>query len=132
VLFDLDHFKGINDTYGHPGGDAVLRRVANVAAELLRTEDVLARLGGEEFVMLFRAVPVVGAKRAAERLRRKIEGTTIRVGDGKAQVTISAGCAALSCLDEPTGPELLALADERLYVAKESGRNRVIAADTTF
>lgn len=116
LLFDLDHFKKVNDTLGHQAGDALLKEVASIVTARLRTEDIFARWGGEEFVVLLRNVDLPSAGRAAERLRFAVQEGT--------RATISVGCAALG--DEaPTGEDLVAVADRRLYAAKRAGRNRV-------
>jgi two-component system cell cycle response regulator len=127
LLFDVDHFKKVNDTYGHPAGDAVLRAIAGATMQLLRQEDVFARYGGEEFVLLLRGVTRTGAERAGERLRAAIEKLAIPAGDRSLQVTVSIGCASMECAEKPDGETLIAIADRRLYTAKRSGRNRVVA-----
>lgn len=118
LLVDIDHFKLVNDTLGHSGGDAVLRDVAEIATARLRTEDVLARYGGEEFIVLLRNVGLAGAGRAGERLRAAI-------ADNLA-VTVSIGCASLVECEEPIQQSLIEHADRRLYIAKRTGRNRVV------
>jgi diguanylate cyclase (GGDEF)-like protein len=127
VILDVDHFKNVNDTYGHPAGDAVLKAVAQVLAAGVRTEDVLGRYGGEEFVVVARGIALPGAVLLAERLRATLSGTPMRLGDAMFTVTVSAGVASLACCqgkhDKAT---LLGIADARLYKAKQGGRNRVI------
>ncbi|MFB6352050.1 MAG: diguanylate cyclase [Bradymonadaceae bacterium] len=93
ILFDLDHFKEINDTYGHVAGDAILREISDISRESVRTEDVFARYGGEEFAAVLRDVDREGARVLAERLRRLIEQDPFEFEDKKIQVTISAGVA---------------------------------------
>jgi diguanylate cyclase (GGDEF)-like protein len=130
VLFDLDHFKSINDTYGHPCGDAVLVAVASAAREALRKEDVLARYGGEEFAVILRAIDLKGASALAERLRQLIEELRVQHCGHEVRVTASLGCASLVDAGDAgdARPEaLIATADRRLYAAKEAGRNRVVA-----
>jgi two-component system, cell cycle response regulator len=127
ILFDIDHFKKVNDTKGHPAGDAVLRHVAGIALSRLRTEDMFARVGGEEFAILLRGVDVQGAARLAERLRSNVSASPTQFEGALIPVTMSAGCAALGCADPATAEVLLRVADERLYAAKSAGRNRVIA-----
>ncbi len=134
LVIDIDHFKQINDTHGHLAGDAVLQQVAAVAGGQVRTEDMLARYGGEEFVAVLRHTPVEGAAVLAERIRRSIEGRTFAMGFGGSDgggisVTVSAGCASLSCHPGLSPNQLVGLADERLYRAKKEGRNRVMAED---
>ena len=129
VLFDIDHFKRINDTHGHQTGDAVLRQVAATAARRLRTEDVLARFGGEEFAVILRGTSRLGAGLVAERLRALIAALPAIVDGKPIPVTVSAGCASLECCAGRTAQELVAAADRRLYLAKRQGRNRVAASD---
>jgi two-component system, cell cycle response regulator len=129
ILLDLDHFKRVNDTYGHPAGDEVLRHLSAIATRMLRTEDVFARFGGEEFAVILRGSSTRGASQLAERLRDAL-ATNHAVYEGqKIPMTLSAGCAALSCCSAPTSEEVVAVADRRLYAAKLGGRNRVVASD---
>ncbi|MBM4363645.1 MAG: GGDEF domain-containing protein [Deltaproteobacteria bacterium] len=129
-LFDIDHFKAINDRYGHPAGDAVLRAVAQLIRGQLRTEDSLARYGGEEFAVLLRDTALPQGVLVAERIRAKLERSEIPVGPADLSVTISGGAATLTCAGESTPEALLATADRRLYAAKRGGRNRVMSADS--
>ncbi len=125
IMFDLDHFKKINDTYGHSAGDAVLRAVAHVVQSELRPADRLGRLGGEEFgVLLF--VDAETAVEIAERLRRVIEGTIVR-DYPDIEFTVSLGVATCSS-ELDTRDALIATADAYLYEAKSEGRNRVKGA----
>jgi len=127
MLLDIDHFKKINDTFGHPGGDAVLRTLAGTVRKVLRVEDIFARYGGEEFIVLLRGIAIEGATRAAERLRRAILGSPTEYEGRIIDCTVSIGCASLACSDR-TAEGLIATADRRLYLAKRSGRNRVISS----
>jgi diguanylate cyclase (GGDEF)-like protein len=127
LLFDVDHFKRVNDTFGHLVGDDVLKNIASVTSRLLRTEDVLARYGGEEFIVLLRGVPIRGAERAGERLRTAIQSAPIRAGGRTIEATVSVGCASLACCERLNGETLIATADRRMYTAKRAGRNRVVA-----
>lgn len=128
LLFDIDHFKRVNDTYGHAAGDAVLRQVAGVTLSRLRSEDVFARIGGEEFAVLLRGVSVEGAARLAERLRTSISAVPTMFEGQTVPVTISIGCAATAGASDARSDELIRKADERLYQAKNGGRNRVVAS----
>jgi two-component system cell cycle response regulator len=129
AILDVDHFKRVNDTHGHLAGDAVLKGVARVLTEGLRTEDVLGRYGGEEFVIVTRGIPVGGAFLLADRLRASLAATRLQFGTAVLQVTASAGVASLVCCQGRTDKiTLLAIADARLYKAKQGGRNRVVAA----
>lgn len=129
VMFDLDHFKQVNDRYGHPAGDAVLRHVVGLVNARLRTEDFLARVGGEEFAVVLRGTNVLGAARLAERLRVSVAAAGVNHDAVLVPASISLGCAALSEVDQRSACELIALADRRLYLAKGAGRNRVVSAD---
>jgi diguanylate cyclase (GGDEF)-like protein len=126
VLFDIDHFKSVNDTYGHPAGDKVLAGVARALGQRLRPTDVLARYGGEEFVLLLPDTDRKGAAAVAERLRQQVAQIGHDVGNAAAlHVTISAGHTTIEPGSSATADMLLASADAALYVAKRSGRNRV-------
>lgn len=130
VLLDIDFFKNVNDRYGHPGGDEVLKSVARVIRGQLRTEDVFARYGGEEFGIILRDVTLEGAALVADRVRDRVSKTVIPVAGINVVVTVSCGCAALSCLEDlARGTDLVELADRRLYLAKRGGRNRVVSND---
>jgi two-component system, cell cycle response regulator len=125
VLIDLDHFKNVNDTYGHPAGDAVLKRASDACMKALRTEDVFARFGGEEFAVVLRNIELKGAARLADRLRASVASTPVEVDGHSISVTLSAGAASLACCKNPSAEELVSIADRRLYAAKQQGRNRV-------
>jgi diguanylate cyclase (GGDEF)-like protein len=126
VMIDVDHFKKVNDTYGHLAGDAVLQRVAARLTELVRFEDTVARYGGEEFAIVLRESPKAQAFQCAERIRRALDAAPVQAGAVQIRVTLSAGVATL---DEhsnfDTADALIAEADRMLYQAKGSGRNRV-------
>jgi two-component system cell cycle response regulator len=128
VLLDVDHFKKVNDTYGHPAGDAVLIATVAALSRTLRTEDVVARYGGEEFAVILRGIALAPATTVGERLRGLVENARVPHGEEFIRCTISAGCASLACCEAPNGEALIAIADRRLYVAKRTGRNRVVAA----
>jgi diguanylate cyclase (GGDEF)-like protein len=126
LMLDLDHFKQINDRHGHVAGDRVLRSVAIRAAQMVRTDDLFGRYGGEEFIVLARGADAADAVALAERLRRAIESLPIDVIGDSLTVTVSIGVATLSeCEPTATAAELVELADSRLYGAKLAGRNRV-------
>jgi diguanylate cyclase (GGDEF)-like protein len=135
VLLDLDRFKDINDTFGHPAGDAVLRAVARAMRGAVRCEDLLGRYGGEEFVVMTRApAEDFGAVFIAERLQRTIAALQIRLPSGArgaalppVSLTASFGVASLHECESPTREALIARADARLYRAKAEGRNRVVS-----
>lgn len=121
VMVDIDHFKVVNDTYGHAAGDAVLAAVATTLAERLRQEDWVGRLGGEEFLALLPDEDAEGAAVVAEGLRAAIEHIGVRDGDETLRVTVSVGWATLNEGEDTDG--LLRRADEALYAAKAAGRN---------
>jgi diguanylate cyclase (GGDEF)-like protein len=128
VLLDIDHFKRVNDTYGHQAGDIVLKELVTTSQRSLRTEDVFARFGGEEFGVILRGINLRGATRLGERLRVALEQTSIVFEDKTIRATLSAGCASMLCCPSGASPdELVRVADRRLYLAKTGGRNRVIS-----
>jgi two-component system, cell cycle response regulator len=127
VMLDIDHFKKVNDTYGHPAGDIVLKELVTRAQRSLRAEDVFARFGGEEFGIILRGIHLRGAARLGERLRAALEGTPVDVGGQSIRVTLSAGCASVVCCEKASPEEIIRIADRRLYLAKSNGRNRVIS-----
>jgi diguanylate cyclase (GGDEF)-like protein len=124
LMIDLDHFKQVNDTYGHLNGDAVLSELASIISTGARESDVCARYGGEEFAMILHETTEAGARTLAERIRNKIAAATF---PGGLKLTISIGVAAT---DEPAlFTTLIERADQALYAAKQSGRNQVRVAD---
>lgn len=123
AIFDLDHFKTLNDTHGHAVGDAVLRAISKALSEIRRSTDFLGRIGGEEFALLLPRIGLQECLKAAERYRKAIEATTLRTGGQILKVTASFG-VALSQTGEPFN-ELMARADQALYAAKRSGRNQI-------
>lgn len=127
LMFDIDHFKVVNDTYGHDVGDVVLKEVAARASRNLRTFDLVARLGGEEFVVIVPDTDVDSAAIVAERLRQRIGDTPISVEglDKALSVTVSVGFA-IGGLAGDTGDSVIKRADEALYQAKRQGRNCVV------
>ena len=127
VMLDLDHFKAVNDTYGHPAGDQVLIEVVWAVTSAIRLEDMLVRYGGEEFVVVARDIPLAGAYRLAERLRELVGQLSIKVERGVIRPTASFGCATLACCPDRSVAELVATVDRRLYEAKRRGRNCVVA-----
>jgi two-component system cell cycle response regulator len=129
LMLDLDNFKRVNDSFGHLGGDHVLRTVAALVKRTLRAEDVFARYGGEEFAIIARGIDVVQALLFAERVRGIIEAARIEFNQVRVPVTVSVGVASLVCCADPSADGLIAKADERLYAAKRSGRNRSVGAE---
>ncbi|MFL5321939.1 MAG: diguanylate cyclase [Myxococcaceae bacterium] len=125
VMFDVDHFKKINDTYGHPAGDYVLTRIAQRINETVRAEDLFARYGGEEFAVMLRESAEDRALVCAERCRKAIDSTDFSFGGTPIKVTISLGVATLLDSDFAQPEDLISSADKYLYRAKRGGRNRV-------
>ncbi|MEQ8666483.1 MAG: diguanylate cyclase [Rhodospirillales bacterium] len=124
ALFDIDHFKRLNDTYGHAAGDYALRECARLMSDAVRSQDTLARIGGEEFCVLLPDTDVDGARQMAEKMRQRVEDIEIAYDDAMISFTISIGVTEVHADDE-TFEAMLARADEALYNAKAGGRNRV-------
>jgi diguanylate cyclase (GGDEF)-like protein len=123
LALDIDHFKKVNDTFGHDAGDVALKTVADILKQNSRTGDLACRSGGEEFALILPDTPLDTARTIAERIREHIEQTDVpQVG----WLTMSIGAACRDA-DTPTPESVLKRADERLYLAKQSGRNRVMA-----
>ena len=123
LVVDLDHFKSINDTYGHQGGDEVLRHFVQTATQCLRQQDVMGRLGGEEFAIFLPGVDAKGAQVVAERLRAAVASRPAALQQGSHALTISLGLTL--CVPGDTPDTALHRADQAMYQAKERGRNRV-------
>jgi len=124
VLCDLDNFKDVNDQHGHPSGDDVLRELASVLMDVVRTTDIAARWGGEEFALILPGTDVAGAAHMAERAREVLEARTLLTQEGQPiAVTASFGVAAFP--EHGEGDDLVAAADLALYTAKRLGKNRV-------
>jgi diguanylate cyclase (GGDEF)-like protein len=125
VLLDVDHFKQLNDAYGHPAGDAVLRALGAALRQRVRASDVLARTGGEEFAVILAGTDAAGSRRAAEELRRTVEALSVTLPSlAPVRVTVSLGVVTHDAGDGTTPDSLYALADQLLYRAKDLGRNR--------
>ena len=129
LMLDLDHFKKFNDTYGHDAGDTVLRETASFLARSVRSEDIVCRFGGEEFVVILPLANLKVTHARAERIRSKLrELTVLHQGHCLGMITVSVGVSALP--DHGTAPKsLLDAADAALYRAKREGRDRVFSAD---
>ncbi|RLB55418.1 MAG: GGDEF domain-containing protein [Deltaproteobacteria bacterium] len=125
IIFDLDLFKNVNDTYGHVAGDHVLIDLSTLVQSLLRTEDVFARYGGEEFVIILRGIPLDAAGVLAERVRKAVDEHEFLFGQQRLPVTISAGVAAVAA-EIAHAVDLVEAADNALYAAKNAGRNKVL------
>ena len=131
VLIDIDHFKSVNDTYGHLVGDRLLTSVAGIVGSILREGDVLIRYGGEEFLAVLPAAAGEDIRAIGERVRRAVEESSVAEGSQTIRVTVSVGGAAFPNQNVEGEQSLVELADEALYAAKQSGRNRVQIADET-
>ena len=125
MILDLDHFKQVNDTYGHDVGDEVLRAVANTLGDMTRYHDVVARLGGEEFAVVAPNMTEDQLIKLAERIRKAISAQVVVAGNVRLRVTTSIGLAIWD--GKETGEEFYRRADKQLYQAKRQGRNRVCA-----
>ncbi|MBL7069490.1 MAG: diguanylate cyclase, partial [Candidatus Omnitrophica bacterium] len=123
LMIDVDHFKEINDRYGHQAGDFILKGVADIVISYCRQLDVPSRYGGEEFIMMLPGAALSDAATVAERMRRRIEGNSFRQGNIEYRVTISVGVASFK--EKDTKDDLIKKADKALYEAKEGGRNKV-------
>lgn len=128
VMFDIDYFKNINDTFGHPCGDFVLRQIANSALQTFRKTDTVFRFGGEEFVVILTETDIKQAIIPLERFRKTVETLGLTYQDKEVEVTVSIGACQFSP-DMKTKEEFLQKVDETLYKAKNSGRNRTILCD---
>ncbi len=126
LMFDIDHFKGVNDTYGHLIGDRMLVAVVSVAKTILRDGDILLRYGGKEFLAVLPAASTEDLELVGERLRRAIEDASIADGSQTIRATISLGGAAFPNQSVERDLQLVELADEAFYRAKEAGRTRLI------
>jgi two-component system, cell cycle response regulator len=127
LAIDLDHFKTINDTHGHPFGDLVLSGLANIMKETARDTDAVARLGGDEFFVVLPDTGWEGALTFAERIRRRVDETTFSSPHASMRITISVGVALARGTDPVSAATLMQEADQSLYKAKSGGRNRVFA-----
>jgi diguanylate cyclase (GGDEF)-like protein len=129
LLLDIDHFKKVNDTFGHHAGDEVLIKVAGLLAQMVRGVDTLARIGGEEFAVLLPEANRLGAAVLGERIRAAIEQEQISIEGRIVPVTVSIGIATLAAEDMESIDQMLRIADRRLYLAKNGGRNRICVGD---
>lgn len=129
IAIDIDHFKSVNDTYGHAVGDAVLRAVASVLRSESQPSDIIGRIGGEEFVVILPESDASGAMNHAERLRVQMAACSIAATGGPLRVTASLGVSQCHAQDN-SFEDVLARADKALYASKKSGRNRVTHFDT--
>ncbi|MEJ9212051.1 GGDEF domain-containing protein [Bacillus smithii] len=124
ILFDIDYFKAINDTFGHNAGDMVLKKVCRVVKEIIRESDIFVRTGGEEFLIVLQDCSLEQGIKLAERIRKTVEETDFVYKDKQIYVTISVGVSKYS--KEKDLKEFTEKADQALYQAKETGRNKVV------
>ncbi|MFW5735460.1 MAG: GGDEF domain-containing protein [Oceanidesulfovibrio sp.] len=130
LLLDIDRFKRVNDTYGHPVGDRVLAAIAKQVTHVVRSGDMVARVGGEEFSVILPETDTNGGVELAERIRTTVESTALALKDGtQLAVTVSVGVAGTDSVKAETATELFAAVDAALYEAKNSGRNCVRVSD---
>jgi diguanylate cyclase (GGDEF)-like protein len=127
IMIDIDHFKSINDNHGHAVGDAVLKEAAKAIQNMARKDDSVCRLGGEEFLIVCHNTDLKSAYHAAERLRKRVRATDIRVGGAPIRIAISVGVA---CKESgmANAETMVNAADRALYAAKHEGRNRTCLA----
>jgi diguanylate cyclase (GGDEF)-like protein len=123
-MIDIDHFKAVNDRWGHAIGDRVLTAFAEILKSHMRGVDVVARVGGEEFVMLMTETDFEDAMQVAERIRKDIKASSLQIGDAELNWTASLGVTVLSADDDSVSTALVR-ADRALYLAKQRGRDRV-------
>jgi diguanylate cyclase (GGDEF)-like protein len=125
VMVDIDHFKKVNDTFGHTGGDQVLCKISSLLKNSIRKKDTVARYGGEEFILI---LPEAGLEESfiiAERIRRLVENTSFEIGQAQVNLTISMGISNFPSHRAKSKEELVKMADQALYDAKRGGRNKV-------
>ena len=132
MMFDIDHFKKVNDTFGHIAGDRVLVDIAHMSRATLRRHDILMRYGGEEFVAILPGASTHDTLVVADRLRELVQNSFVAYGDNRINVTVSIGIASYPETDVSKTEDLIKFADEALYRAKDSGRNRVVLYDETI
>jgi diguanylate cyclase (GGDEF)-like protein len=128
MMLDIDHFKKVNDTYGHPAGDEVIKTVADIIKKAIRETDIAGRYGGEEFAIILPDTPVANVEFVAERIRRQVEKCVMIYDEIEISFTISIGIAGFKRTDKDSA-QWLDSADKALYKAKGAGRNRVILAE---
>ena len=132
LMIDIDHFKHVNDTHGHPAGDLVLKAVAQVLHDCIRPMDTLARFGGEEFAMILPNCPPAFGQAVAERMRKKVEARSVSIAPGQqVSVTVSLGGAFAPQWVRSSAPLWIDRADQQLYRAKAEGRNRACLEQPT-
>ena len=129
IMIDIDHFKNLNDTFGHDAGDTVLKVVASILSSNIRAEDMACRYGGEEFLVLLSGAGMNDSAIIADRFRRMIEAESVNWGTSNLSISISAGMATYPIVRSSVPEELITFADKALYKAKDAGRNQVMVND---
>jgi two-component system cell cycle response regulator len=131
VMFDIDHFKDVNDSHGHHVGDVVLKDISDLVRGVCRQEDALIRYGGEEYLVILFHTPRDGAEIFGERVRERVAEHEFKAGDVEIEITMSGGIASQPEDDVSSGDHeaMIKLADKRLYAAKRAGRNQIISSD---
>lgn len=129
LMADLDHFKEINDRYGHPQGDIILKGTANIIHQNIRSFDIPSRYGGEEFAIILADTDITAAEHIAERLRKKVEESVYKTDSDEIRITISIGIAQFNPEIDMTSKDLIKRSDSALYSAKALGRNMVVRAE---
>ncbi len=124
ILFDIDNFKKINDTYGHSAGDEVLKQVAETVRNCIRKDDVFARWGGEEFVIFFKFTNIRAALVIAEKIRAAVEALVVSVPGHDIKITVSLGVSCFKLVDSDL-TECIERADDAMYESKKTGKNKV-------
>ena len=128
-MIDLDHFKAVNDNYGHSAGDKVLKNMANVFSKNLREEDIVGRIGGEEFAVILPEIPQSEVWQTAERIRKAVKNQPVVWSESEIRITASLGVVAGSPREGQELVQWLKKADQALYSAKSLGRNQAVSAE---
>ena len=125
IMVDIDHFKKVNDTFGHPEGDMILREIASLLKKSVREGDTVARYGGEEFILILPGASIEASSMIAERIRQSVESTRFDVRKAQLNLSVSLGISSFPIHRASSDGELIKMADQALYEAKRGGRNRV-------
>ena len=131
MLLDIEHFKTVNDIYGHLAGDAYLVEMAGILRKFSRQYDIVCRYGGEEFIIILPETDLAAALYVAEKMRAHVEKTSLEYNDATIRTTISVGAVQMLPGKEETSDDIISRADKALYKAKETGRNRIITTEAS-